>query len=394
MAAAAARNQFRYYLLRRSFSSSAAVAILNPSDPFAVLTSKQKSRAALALLKSETDPGRIVDICRSAALSPSLSHLDRVALSTAVSTLAKSKSFSQVRAVLDSLPPSSLSHSIVLFGQAGMLEDAIRTFRESKSPSTRSLNALLFACILAGRHDEVGRIFRDFPSSHGIAADVDTYNTVIKAFCEFGTSRSFYSVLEEMRRFGIKPNMTTFCTAIAGFYKEERFKDVDKVLELMKKHDCAPAGLSTYNMRIQSLCKLKRPCDAKALFKEMVSKGMKPTWVTYNHLIFGYCKEGNLEEAKKLYREMKRQGCVPDSRFYFTLVYYLCQGGDFEAALAACKDSMAKNWVPSFSTMKMLVKGLINSSKVDEAREIIEKVKEKFSGNAEMWKEVEEALPQ
>ncbi|URE10577.1 PPR repeat [Musa troglodytarum] len=390
-AVGAARNHLLNHLRHRSFSS--ASAILNPSDPSAVLTSKQKSRAALALLKSETDPSRIIDICRAAALSPSLSHLDRVALSNAVSVLADSRSFSHVRSLLDSLPRSDLPHSIVLFGQAGMLEDAIRTFRGSNSSSVRTLNALLFACILAGRHDEVGRIFREFPGTHGIASNVETYNTVVKAFCESGTSRSFYSVLDEMCRGGIKPNMTTFCTALAGFYKEERFDDVDKVLELMKKHDCRP-GLSAYNVRIQSLCKLKRPGDAKALFKEMMTKEMKPNWVTFNHLIFGFCKHGDLEEAKKFYRQMRGRGCVPDSSCYFTFIYYLCQGGDFEVALSVCKDSMAKNWVPCFSTMKMLVKGLLSNSKVEEAREIMERVKEKFSGNSDMWKELEEALPQ
>ncbi|WOK99751.1 hypothetical protein Cni_G08463 [Canna indica] len=389
--AAVARNHLRYHLCLRSFSSAAS--ILNPSDPSAVLTSKQKSRAAHALLKSETDPSRIVDICRAAALSPSSSHVDRVALSTAVSALADSRSFSQVRSLLDSLPSSALPHSIVLYGQAGMLEDAIRAFRECKFPSARSLNSLLFACILAGRHDEVGRIFRDFPAAHGIAPNVDTYNTVVKAFCESGTSRSFYSVLDEMCRAGIKPNMTTFCTALDGFYREERFEDVDKVLGLMKKHDCYP-GLSAYNVRIQSLCKLKRSSDAKALFKEMVATGMKPNWVTYNHLVYGFCKEGNLDEAKKLYKEMRGRGCIPNSKFYFTLIYYLCQGEDFEAALAVCKDTMARNWVPCYSTMKMLVKGLVSKSKVEEARDVMEKVKEKFSGNTDMWKEVEEALPQ
>ncbi|EHA8589686.1 pentatricopeptide repeat-containing protein, mitochondrial [Cocos nucifera] len=379
---------------------SSAAAILSPGDPSAVLTSKQKSRAALSLLKSEKNPARIVEICRAADLTPA-SPLDRTALSIAASKLAASGSFAALRSYLDGFltPRPDISsdrlrsHAIVLFGQAGMFDDAVRTFKTSDSPSVRSLNALLFACILAKKHDEVGRIFRDFPTSYGIAPNLDTYNTVIKSFCESGTSRSFFSVLDEMIRVGIKPNMTTFCTALAGFYREERFDDVGKVLELMKKHDCHP-GLSAYNVRLQSLCKLKRLGEAKALFEEMLAKGMKPNWVTYNHLIFGFCKEGDLEEAKKLYKEMGRRGCVADSSCYFTLIYYLCQGGDFEAALGVAKETMARNWVPCFSTMKMLVNGLVSRSKVEEARELIEKMKEKFSGNADMWKEVEEGLPQ
>ncbi|KAG6521175.1 pentatricopeptide repeat-containing protein At1g61870, mitochondrial-like [Zingiber officinale] len=388
--AAFVRNQLRHQQYLRAFSSSSPSSILNPSDPSAVLTSKQKSRAALRLLKSETNPSRIVDICRAASLCPSDSHLDRLALSDAISALAESRSFTEVRSILDSLSLASLPHAIVLYGQAGLHDDAIRTFQ--KSPSARTLNALLFACIVGGRHEEVSRIFSDFPGAHDITPNIETYNNVIKAFSESGTTRSFYSVLDKMCNAGVKPDTITFCNALAGFYMEERFDDVKKVLELLKKHGC-DHGLGIYNSRIQSLCKLKRTNEAKELFKEMEKKGIKPTWITYNHLIFGFCNEGQLEDAKKLYQEMKKRGRVPISKCHFTLIHFLCKGGDFEAALSVCKDSMSQNWIPNFSTMKMLVKGLIGSSKVEEARDIMEKVKEKFPGNADMWKEVEEAFP-
>nr|CAD1841069.1 unnamed protein product [Ananas comosus var. bracteatus] len=250
---------------RRTFSSSSPSAILSPSDPSAPLSSKQKSRAALSLLKSissssaapdaaAADADRIVAICRAAALSPS-SHLDRHALSLAVSSLSASRSFDHLRSLLHSLllsphsPPRHLPHAIVLFGQAGLLDDALRTFRSH--PDLPSLNALLFACILSRNHDRVPRLFRDLPASHGINPNLDTYNTVLKAFSD-----------------------------------------------------------------------------------------------------------------------------------------------DFETALGLCKETMARNWIPCFSTMKMLVNGLVSASKVEEAKEIVEKIKEKFSGNADMWKEVEEALPQ
>lgn len=69
-------------------------------------------------------------------------------------------------------------------------------------------------------------------------------------------------------------------------------------------------------------------------------------------------------------------------------------GGDFEAALSLCKESMEKNWVPSFGIMKSLVNGLAKDSKVEEAKELIAQVKEKFTRNVELWNEVEAALPQ
>ncbi|GMH26886.1 hypothetical protein Nepgr_028729 [Nepenthes gracilis] len=389
-------SKLRKFLLhRRNYSS-----ILNP-DSNTFLTSKEKSRAALSLLKTEKSPERIIDICRAASLTPD-SHLDRIAFSVAISKLSKSNYFEGIRSFLEELKDRPdlrnerfVSHCIVLYGQAGMIQNAIDTFERMGQlgieRTVKSLNALLFACILAKKYDEVSRIFVDFPKTYNISPDIDTYNWVIKAFSESGKSSSGYSIIAEMDRTGCKLNATTFGTLIAGFYKEEKFEDVGKVLNLMEDRGMKPE-LSTYNIRIHSLCKLRKSFEAKALLDGMLSRGMKPNLVTYCHLIHGFCKEGDLEEAKKLFASMSSRGCIPDSHCYFTLVYFLCQGGDYDSALKICKESMEKNWVPNFTTMKSLVEGLVSISKVDEAQDLLGQIKEKFPKNAHLWKETEEGL--
>ncbi|KAK6917314.1 Pentatricopeptide repeat [Dillenia turbinata] len=383
--------------LHRNFST-----ILNP-DSSTPLSSKAKSRAALSLIKSESNPQRIIDICKSASLTP-LSHLDRIAFSVAISKLTDSKSFDFIRNFLEDLKSRPdlrnerfISHSIVLYGQAGMLDQAIQTFEKMNQvgvdPSVKSLNALLFSCILSKKYDEVNRIFVDFSKKYSIKPNLDTYNTVIKAFCEMGKSSSGFSLLAEMDRKGIKPNATSFGTMLAGCYNEEKYDDVGKVLKLIEEHGMRP-GLSTYNIRIQSLCKLRKSSEAKALFEGMLLRGMKVNSVTYSHLIHGFAREGNLEEAKELFRSMTKRGCNPDGPCYFTLLHFLCQSKDFETALEICKECTAKGWYPNFSTMKLLVEGLASISNVDEARELVGQVKEKFSGKADLWDEIEKSLAQ
>ncbi|XP_076931791.1 pentatricopeptide repeat-containing protein At1g11630, mitochondrial-like [Bidens hawaiensis] len=381
----------------RHFSS-----ILNP-DSTTPLTSKQKSRAALSLLKSEKNPERIIDICRAASLTPD-THLDRVAFSLAISKLTELNYYEGIRNFVDELFKTRpdlkterfVSNAIVYFGQAGLLNDAHQLF--DKMPqlgvgrNVRSLNALLFSCVAAKEYDEVKRVYLDFPGKYGVEMNVDSYNTVIKAFCESGSVSSCYSVTAEMVRKKCRPNATTFGLMIAGFYKEGKFDDVGRVLEMMKKHD-VHIGIGTYNIRIQSLCKLKRTVEAKALLDGMQSRGMKPNAVTYSHLIHGFCREGKLNEAKELFKKTINGGFKPESECYFTLAHYLCKSGDFEAALDVCKKSMEKDWFPNFSTMKLLVEGLANGSKVDEAKEVIETMKNKFPNKVDVWNEVEEKLP-
>ncbi|KAK3024833.1 hypothetical protein RJ639_045050 [Escallonia herrerae] len=394
----ALRSKLRLTALQtRHFSSS---SILNPNST-TPLTGKEKSRAALSLIKLEKNPTRILDICRAASLTPEF-HLDRIVFSIAVEKLTESSHFEGIRTFVEELKTRPdlkterfFAHAIVLYGQAGLLENARQTFDEMPKlgvgRTAKSLNALLFSCIVGKKYDEVRSIFIEFPTKYAIEPDLDTYNTVIKAFCESGSSSSVYSVLAEMERKGVKPNATSFDQLIAGFYREEKFDDVGKVLEMMKKRDMS-VGITTYNTRIKSLCKLKRTVEAKALVDGMISRGMKLNSVTYSHLVHGFCKEGNVDEAKKLFKEMRSKGCQPDSNCYFTLIYFLCKGEEFETAWQVLKECMEKNWVPNFSTMKLLVNGLASVSKVDEALEIVGQMKEKFSTNADQWTEIEEAL--
>ncbi|KAL4628415.1 hypothetical protein ACB092_05G237200 [Castanea dentata] len=383
------------------FYSTSSILSQNSSTP---LSSKSKTRSALSLLKSEQNPHKILEICHAASLCPE-SHLDRIAFSVAISKLSESNHFDTIRQFLDDLLTSRpdlkterfASHAIVLYGQAKMIPQAIDTFKRIHDlgfPRTvKSLNALLFACLLAKDYKELNRVFIEFPKFYEIQPNLDTFNTVIKGFSESGSTSSGYSVLAEMERKSVKPNATTFGNLLAGFYKEEKFEDVGKVLKLMENHG-VNRGIGTYNIRIQSLCKLKKSSEAKALMEGMLSRGMKPNSDTYSHLIHGFCKEGDLEEGKKLLKSMKSRGFQPSSDCYYSLVYFLCQGKDFDAALSIAKESMEKGWVPNFGTMKSLVEGLVGVSKVDEAREVIKQVKEKVTKNVEMWDEIEAGLPQ
>ncbi|XP_027333206.1 pentatricopeptide repeat-containing protein At1g61870, mitochondrial [Abrus precatorius] len=385
--------------LRQAFRHYSTILSPTSSTP---LTSKQKSRSALRLLGTESNPERIIEICRAASLTLE-SHLDRRALSLAITKLSAANHFDGIRRFLDELKSRSdlrterfLSHAIVLYGQANMLEHSLRTFDSDLAPSrsVKSLNALLFASLLAKNYKEVSRIYLEFPKIYLIKPNVDTYNIVIKGFAESGSSSSVYSILDEMDRNSVKPNSTTLNNCIGGFYREEKFEEVGKVMKLMEEKYRVFPGLSTYNVRIQSLCKLKRSSEAKALLEGMVCGGRKPNSVSYCYLIHGFCREGNLEEAKRLFREMKRRGYVPHSECYFTLVHFLCQGGDFDSALGVAGESMAKGWVPNFTTMKNLVNGLVGASKIDDARELIKQIKEKFTANSDKWDEIEGGLPQ
>ncbi|KAK2632060.1 hypothetical protein EUGRSUZ_L02057 [Eucalyptus grandis] len=171
---------------------------------------------------------------------------------------------------------------------------------------------------------------------------------------------------------------------LAGLYKEEKYEDVGNVSELIQK----------YGVSRVSLCKLRKSDGAKVLLDGMLTRGMKPNMETYAHLTHGFCNEERNDEAKKMFKSMVNHDCRPNSDCYFTFIHYLCNGGDFDTALQICKESVEKGWVPNFGNMKSLVNGLVSINKVDEARELITQVNERFSRNIDLWDEVEAGLPQ
>ncbi|KAK3432022.1 hypothetical protein EUGRSUZ_E04080 [Eucalyptus grandis] len=79
-----------------------------------------------------------------------------------------------------------------------------------------------------------------------------------------------------------------------------------------------------------------------------------------------------------MFKSMVNHGCRPNGDCYFTFIHYLCKGVDFDTALQICKE----------------INGLVSIDKVDEARELIKQVKERFSRNTDLWDEVEAGLPQ
>ncbi|XP_026384267.1 pentatricopeptide repeat-containing protein At1g80150, mitochondrial-like [Papaver somniferum] len=81
--------------------------------------------------------------------------------------------------------------------------------------------------------------------------------------------------------------------------------------------------------------------------------------------------------AKKVYSALHYKGGKPNRMIYQTMIHYLCEGGEFDEAFRMCKDSMGKNWFPSFVTIGKLLVGLLMSSKSRNANILMALVRER-----------------
>ncbi|XP_022934713.1 pentatricopeptide repeat-containing protein At1g61870, mitochondrial-like [Cucurbita moschata] len=126
----------------------------------------------------------------------------------------------------------------------------------------------------------------------------------------------------------------------------------------------------------------------------MVSKGVKPNSSSYDAIIHGYGNVGDIELATKVLKSMLEDGHVsPSSRIYYSLIRSMVKEGEFDLALETCREIIKRRWVPPFEAMEGLVRGLVCISKVEEAKEVVEKTKKMLKGPAmDSWGKIEAAL--
>lgn len=284
---------------------------------------------------------------------------------------------------------------MMLYSNVGMLDHAIRTFHEMKCEKTvKSFCALLTACLENKKYDLVHE-FTASKKSAGIEPNVVVYNLVMRAFIGEGKIDRARDLLGKM---DVKPDVSSYNVLLTGYLRKGDREKFDEVFEEMKGEGFEP-NLVTYNLKISMLCRSKECVKAKELLGEMKVKGFKPNEASFNAIIDGFCKVGDYESAKSVFKSMRSDadesdGVSPNADSYMSLIPYVVKEGEFEYALELCRESITRNWVPPFASMEGLVKGLVNLSKVDEAKKIVELMKKRLRGSAtSRWTEVEALLP-
>ncbi|ONK72168.1 uncharacterized protein A4U43_C04F16490 [Asparagus officinalis] len=200
--------------------------------------------------------------------------------------------------------------------------------------------------------------------SKGLAPDIICYNAVLYGYMKSGDGDGFAGILGEIEKRGLEPNVFT------------------------------------YNCRIAMFCGKSQSFKGEEILDVMESKGLVPNLWSFNELIDGFCKEGDLESAVRVFKRMKvmkrangKEGFSPNSRSYLLLTRSLVEKGEFGLGLEICKESLVRKFVPPFEIVKGLVEGLAKNEKVEEAKDIIEKMNLVVTGEAvDAWKKIENSL--
>ncbi|TYJ11749.1 hypothetical protein E1A91_A11G297400v1 [Gossypium mustelinum] len=251
---------------------------------------------------------------------------------------------------------------IMLYSNAGMVPQALQMLNDLSrnrycNISEKSLCVILTVYLNNGMFEKIHDCFKTLPKKLGVKPKVVSHNLVFKAFVKENKIKSAWAYLKNGDQNGFDRAM-----------KEV----INKGFE---------GNLATYNHRISRLCKSKECARAKKLLDEIVSKGLKPNSASYNTIIDGFCRIGDLESTKKVLDKMLSDEYVlPCSFAYYSLIRSM--------------EIIKRKWVPSFEAMEGLVKGLVERSKSEKAKQVVEKMKKRLKGDVlESWGKIEAALP-
>ncbi|RRT32094.1 hypothetical protein B296_00057311 [Ensete ventricosum] len=405
--AATLRRTLRSQLFRCRLSPLSTTA--SADDPKPSSSPSDTTSAAKSVIRLESDPDRLAALFEAAARDPSF-YGDRPIYHISIRKLARHRRPDLIERLLegaksDPKAPKSegfLLRLLSLYADVGMLDHAVRTFEAMPGlgcrRSERSLCALLSAFLKNGLVDRLQEAFDRAPGEFGVAPGVASYNVLLRALCVSSEVEKARFLLDEMPERGIEPDIICYDTVLDGYLKKGDHAGFDEVLKEIDRKNLSP-DTGTYNCRIGALCAKGNSLEAAMLLEEMKTNGILPDRISFNILIEGFRKEGNMESAMKVFERMKAAkrpdggATSPNFKTYIVLLQGLVEKAEFEKAVEICRECLERKWPPPLETVRALLDGLTKSSRVEEADDVVARMRKAIRGDArEAWREIEAAV--
>ncbi|VVB01665.1 unnamed protein product [Arabis nemorensis] len=246
--------------------------------------------------------------------------------------------------------------------------------------------------------------------------DLETaYSMVVRGFCNEMKIEAAESVILEMEKAGIGPNVYA-CSLIIdrhcknmnlpeamGFLNAMlekglklncvivssilqchcKMKEYMEALQKFKEFKDRKIFLDRvcYNVAFDALSKLGRVEEAIELLHEMMDKGMVPDVINYTTLLDGYCLRGKVVDALDLIDDMRGSGISPDVITYTVLAGGFARNGHAKEALVIYETMKAEGLKPNAVTHNVMIEGLCSARKIEEAEDFFMSLENKCPEN-------------
>jgi len=162
----------------------------------------------------------------------------------------------------------------------------------------------------AGRMDKCLEVYENMREKGFVPTQV-TYGILLDGYINDGQVEKAAWVFEVMVQEGCPMNTVLLTTLMKGLAQAGRIDQAMEIYKRMLIDGEAMPDLVTFSVLIKANCKAERQDVAMGLLNAMKKAGVQPDAYIYNHLIAGCADMAKAQQARQLYQEMVSSGIKP-----------------------------------------------------------------------------------
>lgn len=120
--------------------------------------------------------------------------------------------------------------------------------------------------------------------------------------------------------FGLQPNLQTFSTMMDAWCSAGLVEKAKSVLQQMLEAGIS-ADVTIYGILVKGYVRAQDPQKAESLVQDMRGRGLVPNVIIYTTIISGWCNVGRMDDALRIYTEMVELQVAPNLRTFQTLIW-------------------------------------------------------------------------
>lgn len=176
---------------------------------------------------------------------------------------------------------------------------------------------------------------------------VNHYNILMREFCRRKDCERAQTLLEEMKKNGCDPNITSYNMVISCLCNNEKFAEACQMLEAIEK-DYGSPDASTFDIFVHFFCKRGQFDLASNFLDKMIMKGIEPCDSTNAAIIKAYFRSQKYEEAHKFVVDSVSRQKYSSNANYSLLATLHLKKGNVLLALKILHEMMDKGLKPNF----------------------------------------------
>ncbi|KAK9756080.1 hypothetical protein RND81_01G071800 [Saponaria officinalis] len=241
------------------------------------------------------------------------------------------------------------------FGKRADLSSAIKVFEASKQKLTTHnmylYRTMIDVCGLCGNSFKSRLIYKDLLNQK-VTPNIFVFNSLMNV--------NSHDLTYTMEDFAVAADMTTYNILLKACCLSERVdlaQDIYAEVQRLESTGALKLDVFTYSTIIKVFADAKLWQMAIKIKEDMLSAGVTPNTVTWSSLISACANAGLVDQAIQVFEEMLLSGCEPNSLCFNTLLHACVEGCQYDRAFRlfnAWKSSSSSDKLANNSSADMI----------------------------------------